>query len=296
MPTRTNVRPRIMLLISPSSYRGPSFLKAADRIGIDAIPVYDLPPDIAKRRPDALSVDFRDIEKSAEWIEAFHDKTPVGAILSVDDAATELASVAASRLGLPANDPQAALAARDKFVMRSLLSERGVASPEFELFHRDTDIGAFGKRLRYPVVVKARRLTGSRGVIRANDESELVQALERVRRILASEGDDEWTQSIIIESYLPGEEVAVEGLLTDGDLRVLAIFDKPDPLEGPFFEETIYTTPSRYPDHVQEIIAAEVHAAAAALGLRHGPIHAELRVSDERAWLLEVAGRSIGGL
>jgi formate-dependent phosphoribosylglycinamide formyltransferase (GAR transformylase) len=104
------------------------------------------------------------------------------------------------------------------------------------------------------------------------------------------------TTDILIEDFIPGKEVAVEGLLTGGALHLLALFDKPDPLDGPFFEETIYVTPSRLPVAVQEAIAACVAQAAAAIGLRDGPVHAELRVNDDGPWMLEIAGRSIGGL
>jgi hypothetical protein len=95
---------------------------------------------------------------------------------------------------------------------------------------------------------------------------------------------------------LPGVEVALEGILERGKLKVLALFDKPDPLEGPFFEETIYVTPSRLPEAVQQAIFVHTDQAVKALGLHHGPIHAELRVNEAGPWLLEVAGRSIGGL
>lgn len=285
-----------MLLIQPSSYRGGRFVAAARRLGLDAIRVFDLPRELAEDQPDRLAIDFRDIPESVAWIEAYHRHDPVDAILSVDDGATELAARANERVGLPANDPQAAEAARDKLVMRRALDGATVNHPWFRAIALDADPEPIALELDYPVVVKARRLSGSRGVIRANDGREFVQAFHRVRRIIGEEAGDDDTRSLLVEEYLPGIEVAVEGLLTDGDLQVLAIFDKPDPLEGPFFEETIYTTPSRLPDHVQQVIAHETALACRALGLRHGPIHAELRVKDERAWLLEVAGRSIGGL
>jgi ATP-grasp domain/L-amino acid ligase C-terminal domain 2 len=99
-----------------------------------------------------------------------------------------------------------------------------------------------------------------------------------------------------VEDFVAGREVAVEGLLTAGRLRVLALFDKPDPLNGPFFEETIYVTPSRLRREDQARVAAVTGQAASALGLTEGPIHAELRLNDAGAWPIEVAGRSIGGL
>ncbi|MEZ4572423.1 MAG: ATP-grasp domain-containing protein [Thermomicrobiales bacterium] len=174
-----------------------------------------------------------------------------------------------------------------------MLNEAGVKCPEFRIFNVDDDIDQLASEISYPSVVKPRRLSGSRGVIRVNDPDELRAAISRVEDIL--EGQTEGS-TILIESYRPGDEVAVEGVVDNGEVQILAIFDKPDPLDGPFFEETIYVTPSRLPDIVQQRIAEETSAAAAALGLRNGAIHAEFRIHDERAWLLEIAGRSIGGL
>lgn len=289
-------RPRIMLLIAPSSYRGEAFSRAARRLEIEVVPVIDLPEQLADERAYRHAIDFRDIESAASWIERFHAEQPLTAVLSVDDSATELAAVASDRIGLPANDPRAAQASRDKFVMRTMLREAGVKCPEFRLIDISGEAVDIPTDLRYPVVVKPRRLSGSRGVIRANDETELRAAIRRVRAILDAEGEASGASTLLVESYLPGVEVAVEGVIDAGQLQVLAIFDKPDPLEGPYFEETIYVTPSRLSAHVQERIAEETAAAAAALGLRNGPIHAELRIHDDRAWLLEIAGRSIGGL
>lgn len=289
-------RPRIMLLIAPSSYRGEAFSRAARRLEIEVVPVIDLPEQLADERAYRHAIDFRDIESAASWIERFHVEQPLTAVLSVDDSATELAAVASDRIGLPANDPRAAQASRDKFVMRTMLREAGVKCPEFRLIDISGEAVDIPTDLRYPVVVKPRRLSGSRGVIRANDETELRAAIRRVRAILDAEGEASGASTLLVESYLPGVEVAVEGVIDAGQLQVLAIFDKPDPLEGPYFEETIYVTPSRLSAHVQERIAEETAAAAAALGLRNGPIHAELRIHDDRAWLLEIAGRSIGGL
>src|SRR5690606_13572112 len=137
-----------------------------------------------------------------------------------------------------------------------------------------------------------------RGVIRADDPAEFNRAFLRTRRIIERVGMPAAEHPILIEQYLPGLEVALEGLLTDGRLETLALFDKPDPLEGPFFEETIYVTPSGLPEDIQAAISANVERSAAAVGLRTGPVHAELRIDLDRGnvWMIELAGRSIGGL
>jgi biotin carboxylase len=207
-----------------------------------------------------------------------------------------LAAQAAEALGLPHNDPDAALAARDKWVMREALHRGGVPVPEYQRYPLTTDPANVAGEIPFPVVVKPVRLSGSRGVIRADDRDAFIQAWERARRIVLREGESLDQGELLVERYLPGFEVALEGLLTAGALQTLALFDKPDPLEGPFFEETIYVTPSRLPEATQAAISVRTAEAAAALGLREGPIHAELRINDEGIWLIEMAGRSIGGL
>jgi len=180
--------------------------------------------------------------------------------------------------------------------MRQLLHAAGVPAPAFRRFAFTDDPAWVASQVEYPCVVKPLRLSGSRGVIRADNPRECVAAVTRLKRLLLSEGNAPETTHVLAERFIPGREVALEGILTRGELQVLALFDKPDPLDGPFFEETIYVTPSRLPEATQAAIAACTARAAAALGLRTGPIHAELRVNDAGPWIVEVAGRSIGGL
>jgi biotin carboxylase len=239
-----------------------------------------------------LPLDYRDIVKSAEAVVAYAREHPVGAILGVDDSGTLLAARAGEALGLPGNSPEAAQAARHKHAMRCRFAEAGVPSPRFRLYHRGDDPERIAREVAFPCVVKPTTLSGSRGVMRADSPEELVSRFRLLERILAVERCDE----VLVEDYVPGVEVALEGLLDAGRLHVLALFDKPDPLEGPFFEETIYVTPSRLPRDAQERVRAAAGRAAAALGLREGPVHAELRLNAEGPWLVEVAGRSIGGL
>jgi hypothetical protein len=183
--------------------------------------------------------------------------------------------------------------------MRTVLAAAGVPGPGFRLAHCDDDPAALIAAIRFPVVVKPLLLSGSQGVIRADNEREFVAAFRRTRAIVLGTGGEpgeDHSGHILVEDYIPGDEVVLEGMLTGGALHVLALFDKPDPLVGPFFEETIYVTPSRHPAGVQLAVTACVTAACAALGLREGPIHAEVRINDNGPWLIEVAGRSIGGL
>ncbi|HEU0114387.1 MAG TPA: ATP-grasp domain-containing protein [Thermomicrobiales bacterium] len=292
-------RPRVLLLVNPTTYRADAFLAAAGRLGLDVVQAHDLPDELAERWRGALAVDFAQAETAAARIAAWArrpDVRPPAAIVALDDSATLLAARAAARLGLPHNDPAAALAARDKFVMRERLAAAGVPVPAYRRWPLAADPRAVAAASRFPVVVKPLRLSGSRGVIRADDADCFVAAWERTKAMLLADGADPAAGALLVERYLPGVEVALEGLLAGGELRTLAIFDKPDPLEGPFFEETIYVTPSRLPPATQAAISACAAAAAAALGLREGPVHAELRINDEGVWPIELAGRSIGGL
>jgi biotin carboxylase len=290
---------RVLLLMSPATYRAGAFLGAAAGLGLAVVRGIDLPPELAAEwslPPDGLALDFRDPDAATAAIVAYAAARPISAILSVDDTASLLAAQASAALGLPHNHPDAALAARDKFVMRTKLAAAGVPVPAFQRFDLAAEGPAVAPRVSFPCVVKPLLLSGSRGVIRADTPDELAAAIRRLRRILLGDGYPLDGSHFLVEDFIPGVEVALEGLLTGGELHVLALFDKPDPLDGPFFEETIYVTPSRLPAEAQAAIAACTARAAAALGLREGPVHAELRLNAAGPWLVEIAGRSIGGL
>ena len=291
--------PRLLLLLPTTTYRAEAFLEAAERLQLNvtvgAGPAHlqaDQPP------PDFLPLDFRDVEHARRAVVEFATHHPIHAVVGVDDHTTVLAAALSTTLGLPHNSVESVSAARNKHRMRELLRGQGVPVPCSTLFSTDDDPAIIVEKMSFPCVVKPLSLSASCGVIRANDRGEFLAAYRRVTALLTKLGEDvlgEGVGKILVEDFVPGCEVALEGLLTDGELRVLALFDKPDPLNGPFFEETIYVTPSRLPAALQKEIASCTARAARALGLREGPVHGELRVNDEGVWVIEVAARSIGG-
>ncbi len=293
---------RAVFLTTPNSYRTQDYVEAAARSGIEAVVAVDLPKTLAEEWNFPLGADFGIPDQAAkEIVEALASgggsedgEVRFDAVLALDDSGARVAALIADALDLPHNDPKAAEAARNKFQMRSLLAACGAPVPTFGEFRTSENlkeiIARAEEEIGYPCVVKPEELNGSRGVIRANLRCELAAA---VRRLTALIGDD---QPFLIEGYIPGVEVALEGLLDRDRLHCLALFDKPDPLEGPYFEETIYVTPSRLPSEMQSRIVETTEAAARGLGLQTGPIHAELRINAEGPWIVEVAGRSIGGL
>jgi predicted ATP-grasp superfamily ATP-dependent carboligase len=224
----------------------------------------------------------------------------VDGLIALGDRATTTAAYAARALGLAYNSPEAVENCRSKLRQREILRDAGIPVPGFFSFRLDKRLERILPRAQFPCVVKPLRLAASQGVIRANNPEEFRAAVERIRRLLESpeiqvtrEAD---LDRLLVERYIPGTEVAVEGLLTRRKLRVLAIFDKPDALEGPYFEESIYVTPSRLPEEVQERIIDSANATVRALGLEHGPVHAEFRINEQGPWVLEAAPRPIGGL
>lgn len=287
---------RVLLLTTTHSYRGEAFLQAAKSLEIEVIQAVDMPPGLAQPAAGILPLTFNHPEEAVAAIVSFAETRPLTAILSVDDSGALIAARAAQALGLPHNAPEAAAAARDKYIMRQMLAAGGTAIPQFHNFAWDEPLeqvtAVVREEIGYPCVVKPRTLNGSRGVIRADNAEELTTAVARLRRLLQSFGGD----SYLVEQFIPGHEVALEGVLAHGRLHVLALFDKPDPLDGPYFEETIYVTPSRLPLEAQAAIADMAGRGARALGLQTGSVHAELRINEDGPWIVEVNGRSIGGL
>ena len=288
-----------MLLIPTASYRAPDFMSAADKLGLDVVVASDIDQPLADMYPGRwLTLPYHDIERGAQAVARYADRFPLDAVVAVDDPGTILAAHASAELQLTGNSPESVIGTRDKSELRRALESHGVRSPNWQVCRFDDEPPLNG--LEFPVVVKPLGLNGSRGVIRANDEASLREAIERLRRLLstksAAEECGELADRYLIEGYIPGTEVALEGLLREGELHTLAVFDKPDPLHGPFFEETIYVTPSRLPDAQIAEVVATARKSAEALGLHYGPLHAELRLNDDGAWPVDVAARTIGGL
>ncbi|MEI7771978.1 MAG: ATP-grasp domain-containing protein, partial [Chloroflexales bacterium] len=290
------MHPHILLLTTPSSYRLEAFLRAAERLGVAALVAEDAPAALAGRLGQHIGLDFNDTARAVADIMSIHVGSPLAAVIAVDDSGALVAARASAALGLPHNRPEAAEAARDKLLMRQLFARAGVPSPQFRLCSTGEDLAALAAQIRYPCVVKPLRLNGSRGVIRADAPAEFVAAAQRLAHLLDRVDPAAGPKPFLAEDFIPGFEVALEGLIDGGRLQILALFDKPDPLDGPFFEETLYVTPSRLPGDVQAQIGAVAARAAAAVGLERGPLHAELRVNAGGPWMVELAGRTIGGL
>ncbi|HEY6808679.1 MAG TPA: ATP-grasp domain-containing protein [Gemmatimonadales bacterium] len=287
------------MLLPSTTYRTSAFVTAARRLDVDLTVASDFPSTFEQARPEALvTFDFSDPARAAEQARAFAERTPVRAVTGVDDDTAILAATIAKALGLRGNPVDAMAAARDKHRQRELLAAAGVPVPRFALHEIGGDSAVAAAAAPYPCVLKPLRLSASRGVIRADDRAQFLTAHARLARILATPeaaACGEPARRYLVEEFIPGAELAVEGLVTAGALQVLAMFDKPDPLDGPFFEETIYVTPSRLPADAQRAIADCAAAAVRALGIAGGPVHAELRWNARGAWLIELAARPIGG-
>ena len=289
-------QPRILLLAATTGYQTRSFAAAAANAGVNVALATDRCHVLEDPwRDRAIPIRFEEPELSAQ---ALAQAENVDGIVAVGDRPTYIAALAAETLGIPWHAPAAVLACRNKHRTRELFEAAGLLVPANFLVPANADPGNAARTAPYPCVLKPVGLSGSRGVIRADDAAEFLEAFRRIGRILSQPdaAREANAGAIQVEEFIPGREFALEGIMTHGVLRVLAIFDKPDPLDGPFFEETIYLTPSREPTAVQRAIETTAARAASALGLWHGPIHAEMRVNERGVWMLEIAARPIGGL
>jgi biotin carboxylase len=290
---------RLLLLLPTRTYRAKAFLAAARNLHIAVTIGGERHPDEPTNSSgELLPLDVRDPQAALPLAVAFARQHPIDAVIGVDDVTAVTAAAIAQAIGLPHNSIASVTAARNKRLMRELLSGQNIPVPHHTVFPLDGDPKQFAKQVDYPCVLKPLMLSASCGVIRANDEEEFRQAFSRVGALLTNMGlvvQDEQARWILVEDFVPGIEVALEGLLTQGTLQPLAIFDKPDPLNGPFFEETIYTTPSRLSSDLQQSVVTCASRTAQALGLREGPVHGEFRVNEHGVWVIEMAARAIGG-
>jgi len=300
---------RLLLLSNTTGYQANAFREAAEQVGVPITLATDRCHVLEDPWGDAaIPVKFHEPVESARAIAKQAEQTPFTAMVAIGDAPTLTAALAAEMLGLKFHSPAAVEACRNKWMARERFKAAGLMTPWYQRVPADENPRELVVEVPFPCVLKPLGLSASRGVIRANGGGEFVEAFHRIGHLLRgiqhpSQGqtrapnrapsDEHWIQ---IESYIPGEEFALEGIVTNGDLKPLALFDKPDPLEGPYFEETIYVAPSRLPVSVQSAIVATTQRAVTALGLTHGPIHAEMRLNETGVWMLEIAARPIGGL
>jgi len=293
--------PRLLIFTAKLGYQTRSFDEAARKLGVDLVFVTDRCHQLDDPWGDrAIPVHFESPDAAAYAVlQSMRDQN-VDGILALGDRPAVAAAYVARGLGILYNHPAAVEACRSKLRMREVFREAGLRVPWFRSISLTPTPEPSLLGIMYPCVAKPLSLSASQGVVRVNSREEFIAAATRIRRLLESPEiratREPNLDQILVEAYIPGREVAVEGLLTDGELRVLAIFDKPDPLEGPYFEETIYITPSRLPDAQQREIERCAVDAIRALGLSQGPVHAEFRINNEGAWPLEVSPRPIGGL
>ena len=300
-PAANNTAKRLLLFTTKLGYQTKSFEDAARKLDVQLVYVTDRCHRLEDPWGDqAIPVEFAAPEIAAHTVIERLGGREVVAVLALGDRPAVAAAYAARALGIPYNHPAAVEACRSKLRMREVFRDTGLPVPWFRSFPIVPIPEASLAGISFPCVLKPLSLSASQGVMRANNRDEFLAAASRLRRLLESAEiratREPNLDQMLVEGYVPGGEVAVEGLLTGGVLRILAIFDKPDPLEGPYFEETIYVTPSRLAESRQNQIVKCTQDATRGLGLTDGPIHAEFRANDEGIWPLEVAARPIGGL
>jgi biotin carboxylase len=302
--------PNVLLILPTATYRAEEYLAAAERLGVTVITASERPQAMAALMGDQfLELPLDEPRRAASMIVKHARSVGLDAVIAVDDQGALAAALASEALGLRHSPAAAVALTRDKARMRAAFTEAGVPQPDYVLAPPSQAAEA-AERLGLPAVIKPATLSASRGVIRVDTPAAANEAVARILRILADEGEP--ATQLLAEKFVPGPEVAVEGLCQGGQVAVIGVFDKPDPLDGPYFEETFYVSPTRLPPELLTAATEATAAAVRALGLTDGPFHAEMRVPGARpqpevAWhaghetprapvkVLEVAARTIGG-
>jgi len=281
--------PTAVVVLPSTTYRAADFVAAAEALGVGLVVASEAPPPI-EMGDGYLQIDCTDPAQAAETIVSFGDRVGIDGVVAADDAGVVVAALTGQTLGLRSNPPEAAAATRNKASQRRALAAAEVPQPRFAVIEPDDDANKEAASIGYPLVIKPVDRAAGQGVMKVDREEDLLPRLQRLRRIVGEAG------VVVMESYMPGTEVAVEGLVNDGVLTVLAIFDKPDSGDGPFFPETILVTPSRLPATTASECERVAQTALDAIGITHGPVHIELMVEGAQVRVIEVAARSIGGL
>ncbi|GMT40342.1 MAG: phosphoribosylglycinamide synthetase [bacterium] len=287
---------RVLLVSPPESYRIQPYVRAAISLGIDVNLASQGEWAISSPHSAGIDVPLQDHRAALTTLVELFKQRQYDAVIGTDDSTLELAAKLAKKIGLQQNPPTAVRLARRKDLSRQCLHQAGIQVPAFSVVevseHQLPDKPHFG----FPCVIKPLALSGSRGVIRANSYEGLNQGIQRSLKIISEQTDLYEKTHLLLEQFIPGREFAIEGILSDGQLDVLAVFDKPDPMEGPYFEETYYISPARVTLNEKQILVETAQNACRAFGLVTGPVHAECRLNKQGAWLIELAARTIGGL
>lgn len=287
---------RVLLVSPPESYRIQPYVRAAISLGIDVNLASQGEWAISSPHSAGIDVPLQDHRTALTTLVELFKQRQYDAVIGTDDSTLELAAKLAKKIGLQQNPPTAVRLARRKDLSRQCLHQAGIQVPAFSVVevseHQLPDKPHFG----FPCVIKPLALSGSRGVIRANSYEGLNQGIQRSLKIISEQTDLYEKTHLLLEQFIPGREFAIEGILSDGQLDVLAVFDKPDPMEGPYFEETYYISPARVTLNEKQILVETAQNACRAFGLVTGPVHAECRLNKQGAWLIELAARTIGGL
>ena len=289
----TEKKRRALLIAPDRSYRTGAFVLAAQKLGIELV-VASFGEACLASRSGGLALNRESGAEALDAISRAVAENPFAAILASDDETVALAGAAAERNGLPGNPAHAIKALTSKIHFRRFCQSNDTQGPGFiALDSKSLDQGV-PSGIHYPCVAKPATLSASRGVIRCDNPGELSRALKRIHSLLHSEGKL-GEEAVLVEDYIDGLEYAVDGLLKNGRLQVLAIFEKPEPMVGPFFEETIYLTPPRLSHKATDQVIAALEKLCRKLGICEGPLHAELRINSLGVWFLEIAGRTVGG-
>lgn len=291
-------RDRVLVIAPHGSYRTSAFIQAANNLKIDVLVASQGENSVVSEYVQGIHIDHHYSEAALKTILEESAGNPFKAVVATEDISTELAAKVAKKLALAHNKPAAVKLTQRKDLARLCLQQADIPVPQFDIIDTRRALNKQERTVCFPAVLKPLVLSASRGVIRVNSETELQAAFARVAKMMDAEHhlDLHARHTLLLEAYVPGNEVALEGMLYNGVLDVLAVFDKPDQLEGPFFEETYYLTPSRYSQLVQQELKQTVQNACLAYGLSEGPVHAECRINENGIWIIEVAARTIGGL
>lgn len=281
--------PTAVVVLPSTTYRAADFVAAAEALGVGLIVASEGPPPI-DMGDGYLQIDCTDPVRAAEMIVALGDRVAIDGVVAADDAGVVVAALTGQTLGLRSNPPEAAAATRNKAAQRRALAAAEVPQPRFAVIDPGDDALSEAAAIGYPLVIKPVDRSAGQGVMKVDRAEDLLPGLKRLHRIVGE------ASQVVMESHMPGVEVAVEGIVNDGVLAVLAIFDKPDTGDGPFFPETILVTPSRLPATTTNECERVTQAALDAIGITHGPVHIELMVDGAQVRVIEVAARSIGGL
>ena len=275
---------KLLLVIPENSYKSNDFVVAAEKLGIDFLIITDS-EQVSSKFSDTVIINKFDAELNKNNLKKLKDVTHV---LPVDHSALKFSGYLVDLLEVKGNKLESINLSMNKYESRKIFNSLLDIKVNNEIIKNIDDVNTFINK-NGTSVLKPIYGTASKSVLKINNVEKNKEQIEKLMQ-------DCFDQDLVIEEYIDGKEYALEGTIINSELKKIVIFDKPVEYKHPYFEESIYITPSELSSEAEKRVVSIVDKACKKIGLEDGPVHVEFKINENQIFIIEINPRMIGGL